>query len=169
MTSLCHCGQTSVIVSALASTLTTIGAPRMCVRRYHHEAGCWRTRYGDVGHTSRLSTRRSARARRCARYRGCGTWGARAARALQVSIEPIEEARSDVDLVGTSEEKMTLVGVNDELGLYAQPPQRVPVFVGLRDRHLRIAIAAYDQSRDRKSTRLNSSHLGISYAVFCLK
>src|SRR5262245_63756746 len=28
-------------------------------------------------------------------------------------------------------------------------------------------VAAFD--RDRKSTRLNSSHLGISYAVFCLK
>src|SRR5437899_10422295 len=26
-----------------------------------------------------------------------------------------------------------------------------------------------DNRRDRKSTRLNSSHLGISYAVFCLK
>src|SRR5947199_10696061 len=26
-----------------------------------------------------------------------------------------------------------------------------------------------DTSEDRKSTRLNSSHLGISYAVFCLK
>src|SRR5205814_4600679 len=26
-----------------------------------------------------------------------------------------------------------------------------------------------DRLRDRKSTRLNSSHLGISYAVFCLK
>src|SRR5437899_5391242 len=26
-----------------------------------------------------------------------------------------------------------------------------------------------DIGRDRKSTRLNSSHLGISYAVFCLK
>src|SRR5258705_812133 len=25
------------------------------------------------------------------------------------------------------------------------------------------------QRQDRKSTRLNSSHLGISYAVFCLK
>src|SRR5262245_64505349 len=25
------------------------------------------------------------------------------------------------------------------------------------------------QHQDRKSTRLNSSHLGISYAVFCLK
>src|SRR5258705_5877686 len=26
-----------------------------------------------------------------------------------------------------------------------------------------------EELRDRKSTRLNSSHLGISYAVFCLK
>src|SRR5437660_3175868 len=26
-----------------------------------------------------------------------------------------------------------------------------------------------DASRDRKSTRLNSSHVGVSYAVFCLK
>src|SRR5205814_10561971 len=28
---------------------------------------------------------------------------------------------------------------------------------------------ALAHDRDRKSTRLNSSHLGISYAVFCLK
>src|SRR5205814_9196775 len=28
---------------------------------------------------------------------------------------------------------------------------------------------AAEMERDRKSTRLNSSHLGISYAVFCLK
>src|SRR5436853_859079 len=28
---------------------------------------------------------------------------------------------------------------------------------------------ADEGKRDRKSTRLNSSHLGISYAVFCLK
>src|SRR5205814_8189822 len=27
----------------------------------------------------------------------------------------------------------------------------------------------YEPGQDRKSTRLNSSHLGISYAVFCLK
>src|SRR5262245_64189875 len=27
----------------------------------------------------------------------------------------------------------------------------------------------FEQILDRKSTRLNSSHLGISYAVFCLK
>src|SRR5258705_4112721 len=29
--------------------------------------------------------------------------------------------------------------------------------------------SASDKLTDRKSTRLNSSHLGISYAVFCLK
>src|SRR5437899_5953064 len=30
-------------------------------------------------------------------------------------------------------------------------------------------LAAVSPNKDRKSTRLNSSHLGISYAVFCLK
>src|SRR5688500_19606095 len=30
-------------------------------------------------------------------------------------------------------------------------------------------LAAHLDARDRKSTRLNSSHLVISYAVFCLK
>src|SRR5438045_5443707 len=36
--------------------------------------------------------------------------------------------------------------------------------------HLRCAPRlAAGEGQDRKSTRLNSSHLGISYAVFCLK
>src|ERR1035438_10766288 len=33
----------------------------------------------------------------------------------------------------------------------------------------RTEVAAASPQADRKSTRLNSSHLGISYAVFCLK
>src|SRR5262245_63117189 len=33
----------------------------------------------------------------------------------------------------------------------------------------RLRLPAEPGRRDRKSTRLNSSHLGISYAVFCLK
>src|ERR1039458_10524664 len=33
----------------------------------------------------------------------------------------------------------------------------------------RCAPPGFRGRRDRKSTRLNSSHLGISYAVFCLK
>src|SRR5437899_9127599 len=37
-------------------------------------------------------------------------------------------------------------------------------------RYLRIRLSdRHSCFRDRKSTRLNSSHLGISYAVFCLK
>src|ERR1035441_4917544 len=32
-----------------------------------------------------------------------------------------------------------------------------------------VELAVEAMRRDRKSTRLNSSHLGISYAVFCLK
>src|SRR3712207_8046913 len=35
-----------------------------------------------------------------------------------------------------------------------------------RDRHRAVA---HPRPRDRKSTRLNSSHANISYAVFCLK
>src|SRR3712207_7461093 len=37
------------------------------------------------------------------------------------------------------------------------------------DRHGRHVRAAAGGDRDRKSTRLNSSHANISYAVFCLK
>src|SRR2546422_8013419 len=38
-----------------------------------------------------------------------------------------------------------------------------------RDHHLRARKGALRRQRDRKSTRLNSSHGYISYAVFCLK
>src|SRR5258705_4788298 len=34
---------------------------------------------------------------------------------------------------------------------------------------LMMSPGGFDATIDRKSTRLNSSHLGISYAVFCLK
>src|SRR3712207_7987896 len=38
-----------------------------------------------------------------------------------------------------------------------------------RDRAGRGAVGGRGRARDRKSTRLNSSHANISYAVFCLK
>src|SRR5437899_8168694 len=41
-------------------------------------------------------------------------------------------------------------------------------YKGLDGRHAQFHRLAYGMV-DRKSTRLNSSHLGISYAVFCLK
>src|SRR5256885_6701710 len=43
------------------------------------------------------------------------------------------------------------------LGEYGHVPDRV------------IHVQAHEPTEDRKSTRLNSSHLVISYAVFCLK
>src|SRR5205814_5948426 len=41
--------------------------------------------------------------------------------------------------------------------------------VNRRDRVRRELRLPQRENEDRKSTRLNSSHLGISYAVFCLK
>src|SRR5207245_6493143 len=48
---------------------------------------------------------------------------------------------------------------------------RAPVFelFGQRFQQLRSRKHAPDEELDRKSTRLNSSHGSISYAVFCLK
>src|SRR2546426_6587783 len=40
---------------------------------------------------------------------------------------------------------------------------------GIADDSPHFAYVLRSQERDRKSTRLNSSHLVISYAVFCLK
>src|SRR5262245_18993785 len=52
--------------------------------------------------------------------------------------------------------------------------EHIPALIkaGIAGRYDSPERAAYPDShkdRDRKSTRLNSSHLGISYAVFCLK
>src|SRR3712207_8511244 len=44
-------------------------------------------------------------------------------------------------------------------------PGRVPA--GVRGAGVRVPV--HGRERDRKSTRLNSSHANISYAVFCLK
>src|SRR3712207_8933600 len=41
--------------------------------------------------------------------------------------------------------------------------------VGLLRREEDVRARKLDRLRDRKSTRLNSSHANISYAVFCLK
>src|SRR2546426_1918000 len=46
-------------------------------------------------------------------------------------------------------------------------PIGVEVLEGLADALLEVC--RRDELQDRKSTRLNSSHLVISYAVFCLK
>src|SRR3989442_11832225 len=52
------------------------------------------------------------------------------------------------------------------------PPDRSEVLAELQEQQGHRVVEARlgaDVARDRKSTRLNSSHVRISYAVFCLK
>src|SRR2546426_8471107 len=56
-----------------------------------------------------------------------------------------------------------------DLGRRDVADQLLDPFDALRREHHRLARAGLGELEDRKSTRLNSSHLVISYAVFCLK
>src|SRR5262245_64159767 len=63
----------------------------------------------------------------------------------------------------TATAEIYTLSLHDALPIYAHAGEKSPevkVWVPTR-------ISFW--TRDRKSTRLNSSHLGISYAVFCLK
>src|SRR3712207_8901858 len=62
----------------------------------------------------------------------------------------IEDTESSVDLAAHG---WTLINYPERLSYSATPPDFGSLVV----------------QRDRKSTRLNSSHANISYAVFCLK
>src|SRR2546427_4281454 len=59
------------------------------------------------------------------------------------------------------------------VGPACREQQRVPgvgrVAVEVRPEHAAVHAQREWQAQDRKSTRLNSSHSQISYAVFCLK
>src|SRR5438045_7296196 len=75
--------------------------------------------------------------------------------ALPASIDPLLQMRAlgpDGGVVTVAGHDDRVVGQLREEALVDRPDDPVEV-----------------AARDRKSTRLNSSHLGISYAVFCLK
>src|SRR5688572_32217159 len=55
----------------------------------------------------------------------------------------------------------------DEVGLPGFQFIQDPVEYGSHSHHTNMDL--YERVQDRKSTRLNSSHSQISYAVFCLK
>src|SRR5690606_39848973 len=44
-----------------------------------------------------------------------------------------------------------------------------PMFLPAKEKQITTAANPFHRSLDRKSTRLNSSHVKIAYAVFCLK
>src|SRR5256885_8981339 len=67
----------------------------------------------------------------------------------------------------TATTEIYTLSLHDALPIFVEPVDQragsaVAIAVEFRVRHAELA-------QDRKSTRLNSSHLVISYAVFCLK
>src|SRR3712207_7060141 len=83
---------------------------------------------------------------------------------------------------------MTLIGTKPYFSARSATPQKVPPSdtgclkknctrgssIGLLAQsmtacNMRLDFSNWSQKKDRKSTRLNSSHANISYAVFCLK
>src|SRR5471030_464783 len=76
-------------------------------------------------------------------------------------VNPANKRKYEVIVVGAGLSGSSCAATLAELGY------RVKSFVFHDSPRRAHSIAA--QGGDRKSTRLNSSHLGISYAVFCLK
>src|SRR5205814_8391532 len=73
----------------------------------------------------------------------------------------------------TAPTEIYTLSLHDALPIYGytgegQMVQGFPLLGGLKDAR-RFPECSFVNGIDRKSTRLNSSHLGISYAVFCLK
>src|SRR5947209_16962081 len=70
----------------------------------------------------------------------------------------------------TATTEIYTLSLHDALPISRRPLQLAPGLgrVGLERVHLRRPYEAWIHG-DRKSTRLNSSHANISYAVFCLK
>src|SRR2546430_12607129 len=64
----------------------------------------------------------------------------------------------------TATTEIYTLSLHDALPIYAPPPERQADEIQRHAKH------SVDRGlQDRKSTRLNSSHSQISYAVFCLK
>src|SRR6266540_5765418 len=61
----------------------------------------------------------------------------------------------------TATTEIYTLSLHDALPIFVAPRDATPPLTGVSQ------LCAFDE--DRKSTRLNSSHITISYAVFCLK
>src|SRR5437899_5719257 len=82
------------------------------------------------------------------------------------SHHSLTDAASLFSIRGTATTEIYTLSLHDALPIFAHRPDAVEQHAV----HLEGQLARDGRLEpDRKSTRLNSSHLGISYAVFCLK
>src|SRR3712207_7983886 len=78
--------------------------------------------------------------------------------------------RSREELLEVGEEGRRLVGQDGQRQVVAHGPDRLLALGGhRREQDAQVLLRVAERELDRKSTRLNSSHANISYAVFCLK
>src|SRR5690606_40728964 len=93
---------------------------------------------------------------------------------MLVALAPLESRDASADEVGRRLARIEerIAGVR----IYAQPVQDLSVEDRVSRARYQLTLGATDPDQltrwtptDRKSTRLNSSHVKISYAVFCLK
>src|SRR5436853_7935046 len=69
----------------------------------------------------------------------------------------------------TATTEIYTLSLHDALPIYIAIAREWGPYVLIRAKLRRSLSKFCSNQKDRKSTRLNSSHLGISYAVFCLK
>src|SRR5438067_13788836 len=72
----------------------------------------------------------------------------------------------------TATTEIYTLSLHDALPIFiatAQPERTAKITVNFSGSHLNVIEFCPESDKDRKSTRLNSSHVSISYAVFCLK
>src|SRR5262245_30782925 len=84
-------------------------------------------------------------------------------------LERLAVSGAKLDLI--TGPKRTVSRRNGETEVECETPVRLRAYQS-NDHAIGFVIEAKERAQiliDRKSTRLNSSHLGISYAVFCLK
>src|SRR5690606_1459220 len=88
----------------------------------------------------------------------------------------VSKVKDPRHIVATQLNTFTLVGIEISMVAYMKyscPVTGMPVAniwcAQTRKDRMAMAAVAYTIEADRKSTRLNSSHVKISYAVFCLK
>src|SRR5699024_11869034 len=87
---------------------------------------------------------------------------------FKVDLEAVKDTLGELSL---NDQKKTLIKIIDKNQLYFNyseiDDENVRDFI--EDNDYAFNKSFYSEGKDRKSTRLNSSHVSISYAVFCLK
>src|SRR5690554_781330 len=100
--------------------------------------------------------------------REAGTIGPLLGRLFQATFSTAKTVRTDT-AIGENPVSVAFAAVSLAKQIFADLGESQALLVGAGETITLVARHLHEQGVDRKSTRLNSSHVRISYAVFCLK